>query len=181
MIKRVAIYCGSRMGNDPQFAEAAAALSGYLAKQGVGIVYGGSSAGLMGIVADAALAEGGDVIGVMPDNLWIQERAHKGLTQLEFVSGMHQRKARMVELADAFIALPGGIGTLDEMVEVLCWSNIGDHNKPCVCFDVNNFWQPFFTLMEHIQQQDFAHHQVPLLKATQPAELLTLLNEHAAA
>jgi len=178
MIKRVAIYCGSRMGKDPAIAEAAAQLSSYLAKQGVGVVYGGSSSGLMGIVADSALAEGGEVIGVMPNNLWIQERAHKGLTELEFVGSMHERKARMVELADAFIALPGGIGTLDEMVEVLCWSNIGDHNKPCACYDVNNFWQPFFTLMEHIQQQDFAHHQVPLLRASSPEAMLELLNQH---
>ncbi|MDP2548944.1 MULTISPECIES: TIGR00730 family Rossman fold protein [unclassified Oceanobacter] len=181
MIKRVAIYCGSRLGNDPAYAAAATTLATFLAQQGIGIVYGGSQSGLMGIVANAALAAGGEVIGVMPGVLGQQEKIHTGLTQIHHVHSMHERKALMADLADAFVALPGGIGTLDELVEVWCWANIGDHNKPCACFDVDQFWQPFFDLLTHIRQQGFAHQSGELLRASEPALLLQQLEHYALA
>ena len=178
MLQRVAIYCGSRMGHDAKYAEAAAALAAYLAGEGIGIVYGGSRSGLMGVVADAALAAGGEVIGVMPANLEQKENTHPGLTETHFVDNMHQRKALMANLADAFIALPGGIGTLDELVEIWCWAKIGDHNKACICYDVDQFWQPFFDLLTHIDQQGFAHPGSAMLRSEQPAGLLQLLRDH---
>ncbi|WP_369857151.1 TIGR00730 family Rossman fold protein [Candidatus Thalassolituus haligoni] len=178
MIKRVAIYCGSRLGNETKFAHAAASLATFLARQGIGIVYGGSQSGLMGVVADAALAAGGEVIGVMPGNLEQREKTHSGLTEVRLVSSMHERKALMAELADAFVALPGGIGTLDELVEIWCWANIGDHNKPCACFDIDQFWQPFFDLLVHIRQQGFAHQGADILRASEPDQLLLKLRNH---
>ncbi|WP_221800592.1 TIGR00730 family Rossman fold protein [Oceanobacter mangrovi] len=181
MIKRVAIYCGSKPGKNPAFATAAAALARQLANAGIAIVYGGSHSGLMGVVADAALAAGGEVIGVMPGNLQQREKTHQHLSDIFHVETMHERKAKMAELADAFIALPGGIGTLDELVEVWCWANIGDHQKPCICFDVDNFWQPFFDLLGHIEQQGFAHFgrpgSQPLQRFDQPAQLLAFLHQ----
>ena len=114
------------------------------------------------------------MIGVMPDNMYIRETAHKDLTRLEHANSMHERKARMAELADAFIALPGGIGTLDELIEIWCWSGIGDHDKPVLCFDVENFWQPFFDLLKHVEETGFAHHKKPLLRAHNFDELAAL-------
>ena len=172
MLQRVALYCGSRSGHDPKYTEAAAGLARFLAQQGIGIVYGGGRTGLMGTIADAALEAGGEVIGVMPANLNQREKTHSGLTEIHFVDTMHQRKAMMADLADAFIALPGGIGTLDELIEIWCWAKLGDHNKPCACYDVDNFWQPFFDLLTHIDQEGFAYSGNPLLRESIPADLL---------
>ena len=178
MLQRVAIYCGSRMGHDPKYAQAAADLASFLAKQRIGIVYGGSRTGLMGTVADAALQEGGEVIGVVPANLSQREKTHPNLTTTHFVESMHQRKAMMADLADAFVALPGGIGTLDELIEIWCWAKIGDHNKACVCYDVDDFWQPFFDLLLHIDNQGFSHPGSAMLRADSPPSLLTALASH---
>jgi uncharacterized protein (TIGR00730 family) len=175
MLKRVAIYCGSRPGNQPEYATEAARLATSLAHNGIEIVYGGSCAGLMGIVADAALAAGGKVTGVMPDNLAQRERTHDGLTRVHFVANMHERKAMMADLADAFIALPGGIGTLDELVEVWCWSGLGSHSKPCICYDVNQYWQPLFQLLQHFSQEGFSWNNNLPDRVSTPEELLTLL------
>ena len=174
-MKRVAIYCGSRRGNDKKYAQAAAAVARTLAEAGIGIVYGGSNTGLMGVVADSALAAGGEVTGVIPEGLFQREVAHQGLTELHYVNGMHERKAMKAELADAFIALPGGIGTLDELIEIWCWAGIGSHSKPCLCYDVDNYWQPLFELLQHIHNEGFAHDNESLLNVSDTDALLTVL------
>lgn len=175
-IKRVAIYCGAKHGNSPAFEQGARKLVQWLAQQGIGIVYGGGHSGLMGVIADTALAAGAEVIGVIPDTLYQREVAHQGLTRLEHVNSMHERKARMAELADAFIALPGGIGTLDELIEIWCWAGLGDHDKAIICFDIDNFWQPFFDLLKHVENTGFSHHQKPMLRVHNFDELTTLFS-----
>jgi uncharacterized protein (TIGR00730 family) len=144
---RVAIYTGSSTGPTAHVA-AAGAFAGHLARSGIGIVYGGGSTGLMGVVADAALAAGGEVIGVLPEHMVAPEVAHYGLTRLEIVTSMHERKARMAELADAFIALPGGAGTLEELFETWTWSNLGLHGKPIALGDIDGFYQPLLAQLE---------------------------------
>jgi uncharacterized protein (TIGR00730 family) len=139
-LRRVAVYCGSADGNDPAFLAEAAALGRAIAAAGLGMVYGGARVGLMGTVADAALADGAEVIGVLPSVLAGSELAHQGLTRLEIVDTMHQRKARMVALADAFVILPGGYGTLDELLEILTWAQLKIHAKPCVLINTAGYW-----------------------------------------
>ncbi len=139
-MKRVCIYCGSSPGDRPLYGEVARALGRRIAERGLGLVYGGGHVGLMGMIADAALAAGGEVIGVIPQRLVDAEVAHHGLSQLEVVQSMHERKARMAELADAFIALPGGFGTLDELFEILTWAQLGLHGKPCGLLDVERYF-----------------------------------------
>ncbi|MGA3009635.1 MAG: TIGR00730 family Rossman fold protein [Terracidiphilus sp.] len=140
-LHRVAVYCGSASGNNPAFVAEARALGAAIAAAGIGLVYGGASAGLMGAVADAALDGGADVIGVLPAVLTRKEIAHTSLTHLELVETMHERKARQVDLADAFLVLPGGFGTMDEMVEVLTWAQIGIHTKPCILINTAGYWE----------------------------------------
>jgi uncharacterized protein (TIGR00730 family) len=137
---RVAVYCGSADGNDPVFLAEARSLGRAIAAAGLGMVYGGARVGLMGAVADAALAGGAEVIGVLPGVLAGSELAHQGLTRLEIVDTMHQRKARMVALADAFLILPGGYGTLDELLEILTWAQLKIHAKPCVLINTADYW-----------------------------------------
>ena len=138
--RRVAVYCGSAYGNNPAFLAEARALGQAIAAAGLGLVYGGASMGLMGAVADAALAGGAAVVGVLPQVLAGREIAHEGLSSLELVPTMHERKARMVELADAFLVLPGGYGTLDEMVEAVTWAQLGLHAKPCILINTAGYW-----------------------------------------
>lgn len=147
--RRVAVYCGSANGNDPAFLAEARALGTAIAAAGMGVVYGGANVGLMGAVADAALAAGGEVIGVLPEVLSGREVAHTGLTRLESVSTMHQRKARMVALADAFLILPGGYGTLDEMLEIVTWSQLRLHAKPCVLINTLGYWDGLLKFLDH--------------------------------
>ncbi len=144
MSARVGVFCGSNVGQRPEFAEQASLLGSQLAERGLGLVYGGSHVGLMGIVADAALAAGGEVIGVLTDGLVRAEIAHARLSHLEIVGSMHERKARMAELASGFIALPGGYGTLDETIELLTWNQLGLIAKPVVFLDVGDFFGPLF-------------------------------------
>ena len=139
-VRRVAVYCGSANGNDPAFLVEAQALGTAIAAAGIGLVYGGASVGLMGAVADAALADGAEVIGVLPDVLAGKEIAHAGLTRLELVSTMHERKARMAELADAFLVLPGGYGTLEELLEEVTWAQLRLHAKPIVLINTVGYW-----------------------------------------
>jgi uncharacterized protein (TIGR00730 family) len=139
-LRRVVVFCGSAFGNNPAFRAEAASLGNAIAQAGLGLVYGGACRGLMGVLADAALAAGGEVIGVLPDALQGREIAHKRLTSLERVSTMHERKARMHELSDAILALPGGYGTLDEMLEALTWAQIGLHAKPCILINTADYW-----------------------------------------
>jgi uncharacterized protein (TIGR00730 family) len=146
--RRVAVYCGSADGNDPAYLAEARALGAAIAAAGLGLVYGGASAGLMGAVADAALAGGAEVIGVLPDVLAGKEIAHAGLTRLEFVSTMHERKARMAELADAFLVLPGGYGTLEELLEVVTWAQLRLHAKPVVLVNTVGYWDGLLAFLD---------------------------------
>jgi uncharacterized protein (TIGR00730 family) len=139
-LRRVAVYCGSTDGSDPVFLSEATALGSALAAAGLSMVYGGARVGLMGAAADAALAGGAEVIGVLPEVLAGSEIAHQGLTRLELVKTMHERKARMVHLADAFLILPGGYGTLDELMEILTWKQLRMHTKPCILINTRNYW-----------------------------------------
>lgn len=156
-MKSLCVYCGSNAGNDPAYASLASTLGTQLAESGLTLVYGGGNVGLMGIVADAALRAGGDVIGVIPEQLMQWEVAHKGVTRLEVVDSMHTRKARMFELADGFVALPGGFGTLDEMFEMLTWRQLGLGNKPCAFLDGNGFWNPLMAMLDTMVRERFLH------------------------
>jgi uncharacterized protein (TIGR00730 family) len=156
-ISTVCVYCGSSFGRDPRYREEIVRLGQLLAQRKFGLIYGGGGVGLMGALAEAALEAGGDVIGVIPDFLKRAERQLKGLTRLEVVTGMHERKSRMFALADAFVAMPGGFGTLDETIEVLTWKQLGLHDKPIVLVDFGGFWQPVIAALEHAVEQKFAH------------------------
>lgn len=147
-VRRVAVYCGSADGNNPVFLDEARALGSAIAAAGLGVVYGGARVGLMGAVADAALAGGAEVIGVLPSVLAGSELAHQGLTRLEIVETMHERKARMVALADAFLILPGGYGTLDELLEILTWAQLKIHAKPCVLINTAGYWNGFLDFLD---------------------------------
>ncbi|MBX9577603.1 MAG: TIGR00730 family Rossman fold protein [Chthoniobacterales bacterium] len=155
------IYCGSNVGNDPLFLETARLVGKILAEGDHTLVYGGGSVGLMGVVADAALAAGGKVIGIIPE-LFVQEKreiAHSGLTELHVVDSMHERKYKMASLADAFLALPGGIGTLEEIIEAFTWTQIGIHPKPCALLNVNGFYNPLMTLLADMVEKGFLHRE----------------------
>lgn len=156
-MKTLCVYCGSNAGNDPAYAALARTLGARLAIDGIALVYGGGNVGLMGIVADAVLEHGGDVIGVIPQQLVDWEVAHKGVTRLEIVDSMHTRKARMFELSDGFVALPGGFGTLDEMFEMLTWRQLGLGRKPCAFLDGNGFWQPLMAMLDTMVRERFLH------------------------
>src|SRR4030095_7367899 len=161
-MKRLCVFCGSSPGHDPGYATSAAQLGRVLAERGIGLVYGGGRVGLMGQLADAALAAGGEVIGVIPQALLEREIAHRGLTQLRVVDSMHARKALMGELAGGFIALPGGVGTLEELFEVWSWATLGLHRKPCGLLDVGGFFAP---LAEFLDRQGRAGFLPPASRA----------------
>ena len=156
-MKSLCVYCGSNTGSDPAYAAQARALGERLANDGIALIYGGGNVGLMGIVADAVLAGGGEVIGVIPQQLVDWEVAHRGVSRLEIVDSMHTRKARMFELSDGFVALPGGFGTLDEMFEMLTWRQLGLGKKPCAFLDVGGFWQPLMTMLDSMVRERFLH------------------------
>ena len=156
-MKSICVYCGSNAGAKPVYAERATALGTRIAAEGLQLVYGGGNVGLMGIVADAVLANGGDVVGVIPEQLVQWEVAHKGVTRLEVVANMHERKARMFDLADGFIALPGGFGTLDEMFEMLTWRQLGLGRKPCAFLDVDGFYAPLIGMIDRMVEERFLH------------------------
>ncbi len=156
-MKTLCVYCGSNAGNDPAYAAQARALGARMADDGIALVYGGGNVGLMGIVADAVLAGGGEVIGVSPQQLVDWEVAHRGLSRLEVVDSMHARKARMFDLADGFVALPGGFGTLDEMFEMLTWRQLGLGKKPCAFLDVAGFWDPLMAMLDRMVAARFLH------------------------
>ncbi|HEY1490927.1 MAG TPA: TIGR00730 family Rossman fold protein [Verrucomicrobiae bacterium] len=147
--KRLCVFCGSSHGANPAYAEAAKNLGGELARRGIGLVYGGGNVGLMGVIADAVLAGGGSAIGVIPEALMAKELGHKGIQDLRVVKTMHERKALMAELADGFIAMPGGIGTFEEFFEILTWAQLGFHSKPCALHNVNGFYDPLLHLLDH--------------------------------
>jgi hypothetical protein len=149
------VFCGASSGRVPAYADAARSFGAAAARRGLGLVFGGGRVGLMGAVADAALAAGGEVIGVIPQSLVDRELAHDGVTRLEVVGSLHERKARMAELADAFVALPGGFGTLDELLEQLTWSQLGLHASPVGLFDVEGYWRPLIALARHATEEGF--------------------------
>ncbi|KPN94564.1 TIGR00730 family Rossman fold protein [Lysinibacillus sp. ZYM-1] len=174
------MYCGSGVGKSPVYGEKATELGTALAKSGHGVVYGGSKTGLMGKVADAVLAAGGEVIGVMPTHLQKRELAHASLTEIHFVESMHIRKAKMAELADAFIALPGGAGTLDEYFEVFTWAQIGLHEKPVILYNVDGFYDALLQHFKVMLEEGFIRaEQKKLFRiATTSEEILRLLKKH---
>ena len=176
-IRRVAVFCGSAFGNDPAFRAEATALGEAIARAGLVLVYGGACRGLMGAVADAALANAGEVVGVLPDALKGREIAHAGLTSLELVPTMHERKARMHELSDAFIVLPGGYGTLEELLEAITWAQIGLHAKPCILVNTAGYWNGLLAFLNTAVASGFIERRnMGLFRIVESAEdaLLTL-------
>ena len=173
-LRSVCVFCGASTGANPLYREAAVTLGRTLAERGATLVYGGGAVGLMGIVADAALAAGGEVIGIIPQSLKDAEIGHTGLTRLEVVDGMHARKARMAELSDAFIALPGGLGTLEELFEVWTWGQLGYHAKPLGLLDVNGFYEKLGSFLDHIVDEGFVRpqHRAMLRLGREAGELL---------
>jgi uncharacterized protein (TIGR00730 family) len=156
-MRRLCVYCGSNVGGNPVYRETARRAGQLLAESGIGLVYGGGNVGLMGALADAALAAGGEVIGIIPGGLLSREVGHTGLTELHVVGTMHERKALMADLADAFLALPGGMGTLDELVEILTWAQLGIHAKPCGLLNVAGYFDPLIALLDHMVAERFLH------------------------
>jgi uncharacterized protein (TIGR00730 family) len=156
-LRTVCVYCGSNAGSRPAYAQRAAQLGTRLAREGLAVVYGGGNVGLMGVVADAALRAGGEVVGVIPQQLVDWEVAHREVTRLDIVDSMHARKARMFDLSDAFVALPGGFGTLDEMFEMLTWRQLGLGDKPCAFLDVEGFFEPLVAMMDRMVAERFLH------------------------
>ncbi len=154
-MRRICVFCGSSAGVRNEYRSAAESVGRYLAAQGIGVVYGGGKVGLMGVVADAALAAGGEVIGVIPDALMRKEIGHGTLTRLHVVPSMHERKAKMAELSDAFIALPGGFGTFEEFCEVITWSQLGLHRKPCGLLNVEGYYTPMLKMFDHAVSEGF--------------------------
>lgn len=152
---RICVFCGSSVGEQPQYLAEAQALGQQMADAGFGLVYGGTSVGLMGAAADAALAAGADVIGILPHALQNREVAHRGLTELHLVGSMHERKALMASLSDAFIALPGGYGTLDEFFEIITWVQLAIHAKPCVLVNTNGYYDLLLRFIDHAVQEGF--------------------------
>ena len=180
-VRRLAVYCGSAPGSMPVFADATRATAKAMIEAGVDLVYGGGRLGLMGLIADSVLELGGRVYGVIPQALVDIEVAHVGLTELHTVANMHERKAKMTDLADAFLALPGGIGTLDELFEAWSWNALGYHAKPFCLLNVEGFWDGLIEFMDHATESGFLSQKrrAQLLIATTPAEALKLLDEAA--
>jgi uncharacterized protein (TIGR00730 family) len=173
-MERVCVFCGSSPGRDPAYVDAARRMGRALAARGLGLVYGGGSVGLMGALADAALEAGGEVVGVIPRALQRRELAHGGLTRLHVVRSMHERKAKMAELAGGFVALPGGLGTLEELAEVLTWAQLGLHALPCGVLDVGGYYRPLVSFFDAAAAEGFVRpeHRRLVLVATEPDALL---------
>jgi uncharacterized protein (TIGR00730 family) len=177
MRKRICVFCGSNRGAKPVYAAATIQLARELVRRGIGIVYGAGNVGLMGVLADAALDVGGEVIGVIPQFLVEKEVAHLGLTEMRVVQSMHERKALMAELSDGFVALPGGFGTFDEFCEILTWSQLGLHRKPCGVLNLNGYYDGLLGMFDHAAEEQFLkpEHRSLVLAADDPVELLDRL------
>jgi uncharacterized protein (TIGR00730 family) len=176
-VSRVAVFCGSSLGRSPRYADVAAELGRELAARGIGLVYGGGAVGLMGVLADAVMSAGGEVIGVIPAALLAKEIGHLGLSELVVTESMHERKARMADLAEGFIALPGGLGTYEELCEILTWGQLGYHAKPVVVLDVEGFYEQLFALFDHAVGEGFVRplHRSLANRAETVHEALALL------
>lgn len=181
-MKMICVFCGSKTGKNPAFTEAAKEFGKLLVANGIGLVYGGGDVGLMGVIADEMLAAGGSVIGVIPHGLVVREVAHKGLTEQIIVSSMHERKAKMAELADAFVALPGGMGTFDELCEILTWGQLGIHSKPCGILNVSGYFAPMLAMFNHAVAEGFlkTEDRDRLLESSDARELLGMLARYQA-
>jgi hypothetical protein len=179
-MQRVCVFCGSSTGERPEYAEAAMRLGGLLAAQGIELVYGGGRVGLMGVLADALLANGGRGIGVIPEFLFTKEIEHRGLQDLRVVGSMHERKALMADLADGFLALPGGFGTLDEFCEILTWAQLGLHRKPCGLLDVAGYYDSFLAFLDTATRDGFIQPQYRALVMADrdPGRLLARMRDY---
>ena len=179
-MKAVCVFCGSREGSRPAYAEAARRTGREIARRGLGLIYGGGGVGLMGTVANAALEEGGEVVGVITEALISKEIAHAGLTKLHVVGSMHERKMLMADLSDGFVTLPGGYGTLEEFFEVLSWAQLSIHEKPCGLLNVNGFWDPLSTLFDHAVTEGFVNpnHRSLALTEGDPSVLLERMGRY---
>jgi uncharacterized protein (TIGR00730 family) len=175
--QRICVFCGSNAGTNPAYREAAAALGELLIRRGIELVYGAGNIGLMGVIADAVLARGGKVIGVIPEALMAKEVGHVGLTELRIVGSMHERKAIMADLSDAFIAMPGGFGTFEEFCEMVTWSQLGIHAKPCGLLNVEGYYDPLLQLFDHAVQEGFLREENRrlVLEDREPEKLLAKL------
>ena len=173
-MKSVCVFCGSSAGRDPFFAEMAARMGENLARRGARLIYGGGSVGLMGIIADATLAAGGEAIGVIPRFLWEKEVGHKSLSKMHIVETMHERKAKMAELADAFVAMPGGLGTLEEIFEIWTWAQLGVHKKPIGFLNVSGYYDPLLLALDSMVEKGLLHplHRAMALSFEDPEALL---------
>ena len=182
-IRKICVYCGSGPGTDPAFVEAATAFGAILAKNRIGLVYGGGAIGMMGTLADAVLKHGGEVTGIIPEFLMSREHVKRGTHNLIVTKDMHERKRKMFEMADAFVALPGGVGTLEELVEQLTWVQLGRHKKPVLVANINFFWQPLCALLEHMKKLEFIRGDLDfdLLVADKVADILPMLQKAAQA
>jgi uncharacterized protein (TIGR00730 family) len=180
-INAVCVYCGSSPGTDPAFVEAAKKLGKILAENGVQLVYGGGSVGLMGALAESVLAHGGEAIGIIPEFLTKRERPRRLAQELVVTRDMHERKRKMFERADAFVALPGGIGTLEEIVEQLTWAQLGRHKKPILFANINGYWDPLLALLAHMREQEFVPDapRINFLVADRIEEILPKLHDAA--
>ncbi|CCF06751.1 TIGR00730 family Rossman fold protein [Bacillus velezensis] len=179
-MKTICVFAGSNPGVNEEYKRKASELGEYMAEQGIGLVYGGSRVGLMGTVADALMAGGGKAVGVMPSGLFSGEIVHQNLTELIEVSGMHERKAKMSELADGFIAMPGGFGTYEELFEVLCWAQIGIHQKPIGLYNVNGYFEPMMKMVKYSIQEGFSNesHLKLIHSSSRPDELIEQMNRY---
>ena len=173
-MKRICVFCGASRGGPEHYADAARSLGGLLASRELGLVYGGGNIGLMGVVADAALAAGGEVVGVIPRHLMDREVGHDGLTEIHVVESMNDRKLLMAELSDGFISMPGGLGTMDELFEMLTWSQLKLHHKPCGLFNHAGYYDPLLAFLEHGEREGFiqAKHRAMLLVESSAEALL---------
>jgi TIGR00730 family protein len=178
--RRVAVYCGSAPGTDPAYMAEATALGRQIAEAGLGMVYGGANIGLMGAVANAALSAGAEVMGILPEVLAGYEIAHTGLTAFEMVPTMHERKARMAELADAFLILPGGYGTFDELMEALTWAQLRLHSKPCILINTSNYWNGLLSFIDSTVTAGFVKPESRelLMVAANAAEAVAMVTQH---
>jgi uncharacterized protein (TIGR00730 family) len=179
---RICVFLGSNAGHPPIYAEVAARFGTLLAQRGIGLVYGGGTVGLMGIIADAATAAGGEVVGVIPQALRAREHDHRGIAELHVVETMHERKALMAELADGFVALPGGIGTFEELFEVWTWAQLGYHSKPCGLLNVAGFFDKMSGFIDHVVEEGFLRqeHRGMLIVAEEPETMIDRLAGYVA-
>jgi len=173
-MKRICVFCGSSPGSRPEYRACAEELGAELVRRDIGLVYGGGNVGLMGAIADAVLKAGGEAIGIIPEHLLNREIGHKHLTKLHVVHSMHERKAMMADLSDAFVALPGGFGTFEEFFEVVTWSQLGLHRKPCGIVNVRGYYTPLLTMLDHAVEERFlkADYRALILARETPSELL---------